>query len=195
MEQLSSHEITLLLQAWSDGDRTAYEKLIPLIHNELHRLASYYLSRERNGHILQTTALVNEVHLRLIEWEGLRLQDRRNLFGVTAMLMRRVLVDYARHYPDLSGKVIKLGVEEAASIPHERSADLVALDDALKDLAEFDELASRVIELRFFGGLSVNETAEVLGISPRKVAREWSAAQAWLFAELSGGGTEDNEEG
>src|SRR5262249_5873705 len=161
-EQLSSHEITLLLQAWGDGDQAVYEKLIPLIHDELHRQASYCLSRERSRHILQTTALINEVHIKLVERKNLRLQDHRNLFGVTAILMRRVLVDYSRRYPDLRVEVIKLSVDDVADIPHERSADLVALDDALNDLAEFDELASRVIELRFFGGMSENETAEVL---------------------------------
>jgi RNA polymerase sigma-70 factor (ECF subfamily) len=189
MEGPSSHEVTLLLQAWSDGDQTAYDKLIPLVYSELHRLASYHLRRERAGHILQTTALLNEVYIKLIEWQNLRVQDRRNLFGIAALLMRRVLVDYVRRYPDLSGKAINLALEDVPDIPPERSANLVALDDALKSLAEFDEQASRVIELRFFGGLNVDETAEVLGISPRTAARKWSTGQAWLFAQLTSGKT------
>jgi RNA polymerase sigma factor (TIGR02999 family) len=185
MEQPSSHEITQLLQAWSAGDQSAYERLIPLIHHELHRLASHYLRQEQSGHILQTTALVNEIYLKLIEWRDVSLQDRKNFFGVAAMLMRRVLVDYARRYPDLGARMIRLDDPEAPDIPHKRRADLVALDDALKSLAEMDERKSRIVELRFFGGLNVEEAAEVLGVSPRTVAREWSLAQAWLYHELT----------
>jgi RNA polymerase sigma factor (TIGR02999 family) len=185
MEQPSSHEITQLLQAWSDGDQSAYERLIPLIQNELHRLASYYLRQEKSGHILQTTALINEVHVKLFEWRDLRLQDRRNFLGVAAMLMRRVLVDYTRRYPDLGLMMIRLDAPESPDIPDNRGADILALDDALKSLAELDERKSRIIELRFFGGFNVEETAEILGVSPRTVAREWSLAQAWLYRELT----------
>jgi RNA polymerase sigma factor (TIGR02999 family) len=185
MEQPSSHEITQLLRAWSDGDQSAYERLIPLVHNELHRLASYYLRKKRSGHILQTTALINEVHVKLIEWRDLRLQDRRNFFGVAAMLMRRVLVDYARRYPDLGLMMIQLDATESPDLPNNRGADILALEDALKSLAELDERKSHIIELRFFGGFNVEETAEILGVSPRTVAREWSLAQAWLYRELT----------
>src|SRR5262245_12776815 len=187
MGQPSSHEVTQLLQAWSDRDQSADERLIPLVQNELHRLASHYLRRERDGHILQTTALVNEVYVKLIEWRNVRLQDRKNFFGVAAMLMRRVLVDYARRHPDLGPRMIRLDAPESPEIPDKRGADIVALDDALKSLAELDERKSRVIELRFFGGLNVEETAEVLGVSPRTVSREWSLAQAWLYRELTRG--------
>jgi RNA polymerase sigma factor (TIGR02999 family) len=190
MGQPSSHEITQLLQAWGDGDKSAYERLIPLIHDELHRLASYYLRQERSGHILQTTALVNEVHMKLIDWRDLRLKDRRNFFGVASMLMRRVLVDYARRYPDLGLRMIRLDDPDAPDIPHKRSADLLALDGALMALAELDERKSRIVELRFFGGLKVDEVAEVLGVSPRTVEREWSLAQAWLYRELTRGNDE-----
>lgn len=195
MERPSSHEITQLLQAWGDGDQSAYERLIPLIHNELHRLASHYLRQERSGHILQTTALVNEVYVKLIEWRDLRLQDRRNFFGVAAMLMRRVLVDYARRNPDLGARMIRLDDPETPDIPQDRGADLVALDDALNSLAEVDERKSRIIELRFFGGLNVEETAEVLGLSSRTVAREWGLARAWLYLDLTRGSRSDEGEG
>lgn len=190
MDQPSSHKITQLLRAWGDGDQSAYERLIPLIHDELHRLASYYLRQERSGHILQTTALVNEVHMKLIDWRDLRLKDRRNFFGVASMLMRRVLVDYARRYPDLGLRMIRLDDPDAPDIPHKRSADLLALDGALMALAELDERKSRIVELRFFGGLKVDEVAEVLGVSPRTVEREWSLAQAWLYRELTRGNDE-----
>lgn len=190
MDQPSSHKITQLLRAWGDGDQSAYDRLIPLIHDELHRLASYYLRQERSGHILQTTALVNEVHMKLIDWRDLRLKDRRNFFGVASMLMRRVLVDYARRYPDLGLRMIRLDDPDAPDIPHKRSEDLLALDDALMALAELDERKSRIVELRFFGGLKVDEVAEVLGVSPRTVEREWSLAQAWLYRELTRGNDE-----
>ncbi len=190
MDQPSSHKITQLLRAWGDGDQSAYERLIPLIHDELHRLASYYLRQERSGHILQTTALVNEVHMKLIDWRDLRLKDRGNFFGVASMLMRRVLVDYARRYPDLGLRMIRLDDPDAPDIPHKRSGDLLALDGALMALAELDERKSRIVELRFFGGLKVDEVAEVLGVSPRTVEREWSLAQAWLYRELTRGNDE-----
>jgi RNA polymerase sigma factor (TIGR02999 family) len=153
----------------------------------MRRLAGCYLRRERSGHILQTTALVNEVYLRLLDWRSVRFQDRANFFGVAAMLMRRILVDYARHYPDLAGKVIKLELDSAESLPDDRSALLLALDDALTSLAELDARRNRIVELRFFGGLSVNETAAVLNLSARTVAREWGLARAWLYRELTRG--------
>lgn len=191
MEQASTHEITRLLQAWSGGDSAACDKLVPLLQSELHKLAHYYLRQERGGHVLQTTALVNEAYLRLVEWRGVTWKDRTNFYGVAAMLMRRVLVDYARQYPDLGGRIVKLGVEEATGLSYERSADLVALDDALTALAVLDTRKSQVVELRYFAGLSVEEIAQALDVSTRTVARDWDFAQAWLHRELTRDGNPD----
>src|SRR5215213_1521830 len=187
MPPQSSKQITRLLVAWGDGDDAALNQLAPLIHAELHRLAHQYMSRERPGHLLQATALVNEAYLRLIDWKNVKWQNRAHFFGVSANLMRRVLVDYARsrNYQKRGGGAHKVPLEEAAVISEERAADFVALDDALNSLAEVDPRKSRIVELRFFGGLGVEETAEVLSVSPRTVMREWSLAQAWLYRELS----------
>jgi RNA polymerase sigma factor (TIGR02999 family) len=146
------------------------------------------MSQEKPGHTLQATALVNEAYLRLIDWKNVRWQNRAHFFGVSAQLMRRILVDYARgrKYQKRGGGAVKVSLEEAAIISSEQPADFVALDDALNELAEMDPRKSRIVELRFFGGLSVEETAEVLKISPRTVLREWSLAQAWLYRELGG---------
>jgi len=190
MERHSSYEITQLLRAWNNGDQTAFEKLVPLVHNELHKLAGSHMRKERPGHILQTTALVHEVYIRLMKWQDVRWNDRANFFGVVSMLMRRVLVDYARRYPDLG---IRLSLEDASDLPYERCADLVALDDALTSLAVLDERKSRVVELRIFGGFSVKETAEALDMSERNVARDWDFALAWLYRELAHGGSKDKE--
>src|SRR5215510_7095547 len=183
----SSQEITQLLLAWSDGDQAALEKLTPLVYAELRRLAKGYMFGERPGHTLQTTALINEAYLRLIDWKNVRWQNRAHFFGVSAQLMRRILVDFARsrHYAKRGGQVHPVSLEEAAVVSQERDADLVALDDALNTLAAIDPPQSQVVELRFFGGLSVEETAEVLKISPRTVMREWSLARAWLYRELN----------
>jgi RNA polymerase sigma factor (TIGR02999 family) len=179
--------VTQLLAAWSDGDEEALEKLAPLVESELHRLARRYLRQERPGHTLQATALVNEAFLKLIDWKNVRWQNRAHFFGVSAGLMRRILVDYARrrNFAKRGGGAMKVSLDEAAVLSEERGTDLVALDDALTSLAAFDERKARIVELRFFGGLSVEETAEVLSISPRTVMREWSMAQAWLYRELS----------
>src|SRR5262245_34304928 len=188
MGQPSSYEITQLLRAWSNRDHAAFEKLVPLVHNELHKLAGYHMRKERPGHILQTTALVQEVYIRLMRWQDVSWHDRANFFGVVSMLMRRVLVDYARRYPDLG---VRLSFEDAFDIPYERCADLVALDDALTSLAVFDERKSRVVELRIFGGFSVKETAKALDMSQRNVARDWDFALAWLYRELAHGESKD----
>lgn len=182
-----THEITQLLLAWSDGDETALAQLAPLVQVELHRLAQRYMSQERSGHTLQTTALVNEAYLRLIDWKNVRWQNRAHFFAVSAQLMRRILVDHARHrkYHKRGGETVRVSLTEATDVAEERSADILALDAALQSLATLDPRKSQIVELRFFGGLSLEETAEVLKISPRTVTREWGLAQAWLYRELS----------
>jgi RNA polymerase sigma factor (TIGR02999 family) len=189
----SPEEITQLLKAWSDGDQAALERLTPLVQAELHRLARRYMSKESPGHTLQATALVNEAFVRLIDWKNVRWQNRAHFFGVSAQLMRRILVDYARSrkYKKRGGGAVEVSLEEAAIVSKERSADFIALDDALNALATFDQRKSQIVELRFFGGLSVEETAEVLKISPRTVLREWSMAQAWLYRELKQGAKDE----
>lgn len=188
MTKLSPHEVTQLLQAWSDGKQEALDTLAPLVYDELHRLARHYMSGERVGHPLQTTELVDEAYVRLIDWKNVRWQNRAHFFGVAAQMMRRILVDIARsrNYAKRGGDVCRVSLAEAADISLERGEDLIALDEALQSLATIDQRKSRIVELRFFGGLSVDETAEVMKISPRTVMREWSLAQAWLYRELSG---------
>ena len=189
MSASSSHEVTQLLVAWSDGDRAALEKLVPLIEAELRRLAKQYLRRERPSHTLQTSALVNEAYVRLIDWSSAKWENRAHFFGVSAQLMRRILVDFARRRPhNEGGRVRHVSLDDALVLSHERSADLVALDDALTALADLDPRKGRIVELRFFGGLSVEETAEVLGVSAVTVMREWNKAKSWLYRELSRGG-------
>jgi RNA polymerase sigma-70 factor, ECF subfamily len=184
----SSQEITHLLLAWSDGDQAALEQLIPLVNAELYRLAKGYMFGERAGHTLQTTALINEAYLRLINWKDVRWQNRAHFFGVAAQVMRRILVDYARtrRYTKRGGGAQQVSLDEAATIHEDRTEELLALDDALKKLAEIDLRKSRIVELRFFGGLSVKETAEVLKVSQRKVEREWNMARTWLYREIRG---------
>jgi RNA polymerase sigma factor (TIGR02999 family) len=181
-------ETTRLLKAWSEGDETALERLVPRVDAELRRLARHYLRGERHDHILQTTALVNEVWTRLIDWPDVSWQNRAHFIGVAAQLMRRVLVDEARRRQALKhgADAALVSLAHAEGIAHEKGVDLVALDDALNELAAFDNRQSKIIELRFFGGLSLEETAEALKISARTVQREWSLAQAWLYRELSG---------
>lgn len=186
MNEPSTHEVTQLLVAWKQGDQAALESLIPLVHTELHRLARRYMGRERPGHPLQPTALVNEAYMRLIDWKNVEWKNRAHFFGVSAQLMRRILVDFARQRPRVAGaSAQQVSLAEAADVGEGRTADLVALDDALKSLAQFDERKSRLVELRFFGGLSNDEVAEVLGISTITVIREWNKAKAWLFRELN----------
>jgi RNA polymerase sigma factor (TIGR02999 family) len=187
MIKSSPHEVTQLLQAWSNGDQEALDKLAPLVYEELHRLARRYMSHERPGHTLQTTALVNEAYVRIVDWKNVRWQNRAHFFGVAAQMMRRILVDFARArtYQKRGGQAWRVSLSEAATVSAERGADLIALDDALQSLAKLDPRKSRIVELRFFGGLSVEETAEVLKISTRTVMRDWGLAQAWLYRELS----------
>ena len=183
----SPKEITRLLVAWGDGDESALAELTPLVHEELHRLAHHYMSGERAGHTLQTTALVNEAYVRLIDWKDVRWQNRAHFFGVSAQLMRRILVDFARSrgYHKRGGGARAIALDEAAVMAEDKGAEIVALDEALTALAELDPRHSRVVELRFFGGLSIEETAEVLKVSPGTVRRDWSLARAWLYSELS----------
>lgn len=187
MEQVSPKEVTRLLQAWSNGDPAALERLIPHIYDELYRLARGYMNRELPGHPLQVTALVNEAYLRLANWKEARWENRAHFFGVAAQLMRRVLVDFARQrdYEKRGGKQRQVAFDEALALPMQREADFLALDDALQSLAALDARKCKIVELKFFGGLSVEEIAEVLQTSPRTVMREWSLARAWLFRELS----------
>ncbi|MBC7931068.1 MAG: sigma-70 family RNA polymerase sigma factor [Rubrivivax sp.] len=181
-----SHEVTELLVAWSDGDEAALERLAPLVHAELHRIARRYMGGERPGHTLQTTALVNEAYMRLIDWKNVRWQNRAHFFGVSAQLMRRILVDFARQRPRSGDEAVQhVSLEEALVVSRERDADIVALDEALTTLADIDPRKARIVELRFFGGLSVDETAEVVGVASVTVMREWSKAKLWLHRELN----------
>jgi len=187
MDRPGTHELTQLLAAWSDGEEEALEKLAPLVHAELYRLAKRYMSRERPDHLLQTSALINEAYVRLIDWKAVRWQNRAHFFGVAAQIMRRILVDFARRRPrvDKDVEAIRMSLDAALTISSEREPDLLALDEALKNLATIDERKSRIVELRFFGGLSVEETAEVMHMSTITIIREWNKAKAWLYRELS----------
>ncbi len=184
---MAIQEITLMLKAWGDGDRGALERLTSIVHDELRRQAHGYLRRENVGHTLQTSALVNEAWVRLIDAEQVNWQDRAHFFGVSAQLMRQILVDFARSRQSLKrgGQIFKITLGEAEDIAVEKETDLVALDDALNALAALDSRQSKVVEMRFFGGLSLEETAEVLKVSPGTVRRDWRMARAWLHRELS----------
>ncbi|MFN7928133.1 MAG: sigma-70 family RNA polymerase sigma factor [Blastocatellia bacterium] len=180
------HEVTAWLLAWSKGDETALAHLAPLVEAELHRLAQTFLRQEQPNHTLQPTALVNEAYLRLIDWKAVHWQNRAHFIGVAAQMMRRILVDHARRRQQQKhgGDAVRVSLAEAAHLSDERAPDLVALDEALQALAAFAPRQSRVVELRFFGGLNVEETAAALNVSPRTVQNDWSAAQAWLHREL-----------
>ncbi len=188
MTSSSPPEVTKLLLAWGQGDDAALQQLMPIVYEELRRLAHHYMGGERQGHLLQTTALVNEAYLRLVDSSRVKWQNRAHFFAVSAQLMRRVLVDMARSrkYQKRGGDAVQVSLEEVLVGSRERSADLVALDDALNALATTDERASRVVELRFFGGLNIDETAEALKVSPETVKRDWNWAKAWLLREISG---------
>lgn len=186
MSDTEKKEVTVLLQKWSDGNEEALELLTPVIYSELHRIARRYMNREREGHTLQTTALVNEAYMRLIDWKNAKWENRAHFFGVSAQLMRRILVDFARKRPKVSNEIVRhVSLAEALTVSVGKDSDLVALDEALESLAKFDERKAKIVELKFFGGLSVEETAEVLGISGITVMREWQKAKAWLYRELS----------
>ena len=181
----SPSDVTALLQAWSDGDRGALDRLTPIVYDELRRLARRYLRRERTGHSLQTTVLVNEAYVRLVDYKRMQWQNRAHFFAVSAQLMRRILVEHARrHNLKRGGGLQHVSLEEAGEVGGGRPTDLVALDDAMNALARLDPRKARVVEMRFFGGLSVEETAEVLNVSPVTVMRDWSTARAWLYREL-----------
>jgi RNA polymerase sigma factor (TIGR02999 family) len=187
MEASSTHEITQLLVAWNNGDRLALEQLTPLVHAELHRIARHYMAAERPGHILQTTALINEAYIRLVDWKNVKWQNRAHFFGLAAQLMRHILVDFARAQAreKRGGGAMQVSVSQAEHVDSGQSADLVALDDALKALEKLDSRQARVVELRFFGGLNHQETAEALKVSVATVKRDWSMAEAWLYSELT----------
>ena len=179
--------LTQLLSAWSAGDAAALEQLMPMVYTELHRLAARHLAGERAGHTLQATALVNEAYLRLIDQKRVQWQNRAQFLGIAAQMMRRILVDYARarRYAKRGGGAPVVSLDDASALSAERASDLVALDDALTHLSELDARKGSVVELRFFGGLTVEETAEALQISPNTVLRDWRTAKAWLHRELS----------
>lgn len=181
-----SANITGFLLAWGEGDPAALEKLLPLVYDELHRLAGAYLRGERPGHTLQTTALINEAYLRLVTWKNVEWKNRAHFLGVAAQMMRRVLVDFARsrHYAKRGGEAQQVEFEETRVATPRRENEIIALDDALNALAEIDARKCLLVELRYFGGLSVEETAEVMQLSSRTVLREWQAARAWLYREL-----------
>ena len=185
----STQEITLMLKAWSSGDQAAREKLIAAVYDELRQIAGQYLRRERPHHTLQATALANEAYLKLIDLSEVTWQDRAHFFAVAAQVMRHILVDYARQQgaEKRGGGLQKLTLEAAVSLASERDLDLLALDEALAQLARFDPQQSQVVELRFFGGLSIEETAAVMGLSPATIKREWTLAKAWLHQRLSEG--------
>jgi RNA polymerase sigma factor (TIGR02999 family) len=185
-------DISALLRAWSDGDQSALERLTPVVYDELHRLARNYMKGERPGHSLQTAALVNEAYMRLVDCERMQWQNRAHFFAVSAQLMRRILVDHARrHNLKRGGGVQHVSLDEAAVVGGDQETDMVGLDDAMNALARIDPRKVQVVEMRFFGGLSVEETAEVLKVSTVTVKREWRAAKAWLYRELTGGTTDE----
>lgn len=186
MKALSSKEVSELLIAWGNGDEEALNKLIPLVYQELREIASRYMRRENPGHTLQTSALVNEAYLRLIDQKRVQWKNRAHFFGVAAQAMRRILVDHARRRTRLKrgGDLTKLSLEEEAILSSERAAELVSLDDALKTLAGIDRQKSRIVEMKFFGGLSTEEIAEVEKVSTRTIEREWRKAKAWLYREI-----------
>src|SRR5438309_4260940 len=180
------HEVTQLLVAWGDGDQSALDQLMPLVYDELHRLAHRYMAQERPEHTLQTSALVNEAYVRLIDQKNVHWQNRAQFFGIAATSMRRILVGYARRRKrsKRGAGAIQISLDEAAILSDERASEMIALDEALERLAAVDQRKSQVVELRFFGGLSIDETAEVLKVSPGTIMRDWTLAKAWLKREV-----------
>lgn len=185
-EMPARKDVTQLLADWSGGSQEALDQLMPLVYDELRRLANHYLAQERPDHTLQPTALVHEAYLRLVETRNRNFRSRAYFFGIASQLMRRVLVDHARKHRAAvrGGGMKKLSLDEAIALPNEPDLDLLALDDALNTLAAIDPRQSRIVELRFFGGLSVEETAEVLGVSAATIKRDWSWAKTWLYREI-----------
>lgn len=189
----SQIEVTQLLLDWGNGDKAALDKLVPVVYQELRRLAGYYMRRERPGHTLQTSALVNEAYMRLVDYKQMHWQSRAHFFAVAAQAMRRILVEHARkrHFAKRGGGAVQVSLDEAATVSEKQAADLIALDDALTGLEAIDPRKSRIVELRYIGGLNIEETAEVLGISPATVQREWRSAKAWLYREIKVGKTDE----
>jgi RNA polymerase sigma factor (TIGR02999 family) len=189
MKEASPPQITQLLRAWQAGDDLALQQLTPVVYEELHRMARHYMARERDGHTLQTTALINEVYLRLVNVKDVKWQDRAHFFAISAQLMRRILTDFARShgYQKRGSGATHVPLDETCLASSEPGVDLVALEQALTRLGETDTRKSKVVELRFFGGMTVEETAEVLQISNETVMRDWTVARAWLLRELDGG--------
>jgi len=187
MAKPSPHEVTQLLVDWSNGDQAALDRLMPLVDQELHRLAHHYMRQEKPGHTLQTTALVNEAYLKLVDQRQMHWKNRTHFFALSAQLMRRILVDHARKrkYAKRGGDAQKITLDEAMVVSRQPGRDLVALDQALEELAALDPRKGKVVELKFFGGLTAEETAEVLDVSPLTVKRDWKMAKAWLFDSLN----------
>jgi len=183
----SAPDVTQLLVNWSQGDQGALEQLMPLVYGELRRLASSYLRRERSNHTLQSTALVHEAFMRLVKQQDVQWRNRAHFYAIAAQMIRRILVDYARsqHADKRGAGAVKLELDEAMAVPHQPEIDLLGLNDALDQLAELDARQSRVVELRFFAGLSIEETAEVMHLSPASIKREWNTARAWLFRQMT----------
>jgi len=194
VDEASPNQITEQLIAWSNGDEAALERLIPAVYQELRRMAQHYLRGEDSGHSLQPTALVHEAYLRLIDQTKVEWQNRAHFFGVAAQMMRRILIDHAKakHRVKRGGTAVKVMLDENANFTHERASELLALDDALQRLARMDERKSRIVELRYFGGLTVEETAQVLGISDKTVMRDWNLAKAWLYRELTNNAADES---
>ncbi|HKG60423.1 MAG TPA: sigma-70 family RNA polymerase sigma factor [Pyrinomonadaceae bacterium] len=184
------HEITQLLAQWREGNQSALDDLYPLVYDELHRLARRYMSRERKGHTLQTTALINEAYVRLVDQKNVQWANRSHFFAISAQIMRRILIDHARRhqYAKRGGGARQVSLEEAATVVPDQSEELLRLDEALKSLAEMDPRRSQVVELRYFGGLNNEEIAGVLHISENTVTRDWNMARAWLYQQLTGSG-------
>lgn len=181
-------EVSRLLADWSNGNETARDELVPLVYDELHRIARRHMARERDGHSLQATVLVNEVYLRLVDQQKVDWQNRAHFFALASRMMRRILVDYARsrNYAKRGGSAIRVEFDEAKAVSRQKPLDVVALDDALNDLDTFDPRKRQVVELRYFGGMSIEEIAEVLKVSPMTVRRDWSTAKSWLYRAMHG---------
>lgn len=190
MTRPAPEEVSQLLKEWSNGDQAALDRVVPIVYQELRRLAHHYMRRERPGHTLQTTALVNEAYMRLADYKKMRWQSRAHFFAVAAQVMRRILVEQARskNFAKRGGGAEKISLDETAVVSAGRSAEVIAVDDALTELESWDPRKARIVELRFFGGLSIEETAEVMKISPTTVQREWRSAKAWLYKAISEGG-------
>jgi len=188
MDEKSREQITQMLMDWSEGDTAALEHLTPLVYSELHRLAHQYMNRERAGHTLQTSALVNEAFVRLVDQRNVKWNNRAHFFAIAAQMMRRILVDYARShlYAKRGAGAVHVSLDHAGLVSNEPSSEVTALDEALTKLEAIDPQQARVVELKFFGGMTIKETAEVMGISVDMVKREWSTARAWLYRDMSG---------